>query len=154
MRSVPVLRDSDRCVRLVAEMSFSDLCSREFGDVADRHLQLARRHLDGGRYEKAERVLKQLVSAWPEFGDAWYLQAVVKYCQKEYVAAIGLARRAASLNANHFAASALEGKAWVDVGMPSRALTAFNRSFAINPSQTMVKGYIDVLNRQVRAGEK
>lgn len=148
------LRDDDRCVRLVAEIAFSDLCRREYGDSARRELEIARRHLDGERFEKAERILQGLVVAWPEFSEAWYLQSVVKFCQKDFVPSIGLARRAASFNPNHFASHALEAKAWLELGTPSRALASFRRSFSINPSQTMVQGYIDVLNRQVRAGGK
>ena len=145
------LRDEDRCVRLVAEIAFADLCRREFGDRPRRLLDCARRHIDGDRYQAADVLLASLTAEWPEFGEAWYLQAIVRFCQDEYVQAIGLARRAATLNPNHFSAHALEAKAWLELGKPSRALAAFRRSFVINPSQAGVQGYIDVLSRQVRA---
>lgn len=148
------LRDTDRCVRLVAEISFSDVCRREFGDTARRQLDIARRHLDGERFEKADQILDAITTAWPEFGDAWYLRAVTRYCQQDFIQAIGLARRTVGFNKFHFAAHALEARTWLDLDTPSRALASFRRSFVINPSQTVVQSYIDVLSRQVRASEK
>jgi len=148
------LRDSDRCVRLVAEISFSDLCRREYGDAARRQLDIARRNLDGERFDKADQILDEITSVWPEFGEAWYLRAVTRYCQQDFIPAIGLARRTVSFNESHFAAHALEARTWLDLDTPSRALASFRRSFAINPSQTGVQSYIEVLSRQVRASEK
>jgi tetratricopeptide (TPR) repeat protein len=143
------LRDQDRCVRLVAEIAFADLCRREFGDRLRRRLDLARRHIDGERYPQAEALLASLTVDWPDFGEAWYLQAIVKFCRRDFVHAISFSRRAAALNPNHFSAHAVEAKAWLELGKPSRALAAFRRSFVINPSQTGVQEYIDVLTRQV-----
>ncbi len=55
--SIPVvgrrLCDKDRCVRLVAEVAFSDLTRREMGVEAGQALDQARRHIGGERYETA-----------------------------------------------------------------------------------------------------
>lgn len=146
------MRDQDRCVRLVAELAFEDLCRREFGDGPARILSTARRHIDGGRFDKAQTILNRLTDQLPSFAEAWYLQAVVRYEKHEFVQAVGVARRAASLNANHFGAQTIEAKSWLEIGSTTRALEAFRRSFAINPSQTQVEGYIDLLARQGRTG--
>ena len=150
---VPVgrrLRDADRCVRLVAEMAFADLCQRQQGDAVARQLIIARRHLDGGRPERAEQVLDRVVDVYPKCAEAWYLKARAKFLLHDFVVAIGYARRAMAVLPCHFSALTLEAKAWLELDSPSRALESFRRSFSINPSQTQVQSYIELLRR--RAG--
>ena len=67
--------------------------------------------------------------------------------------AIGFARRAIAYNPYHFSAYALEGRVWLELDTPSRALAAFRKSLDINPSQIVVKNYIDVLSRRIRTGQ-
>lgn len=152
--SIPVvgrsLRDNDRCVRLVAEMAFSDLTRRQLGSYASRQLDTIRRHVDGHRYEKSGLLLKKLTKSYPTFAEAWYLYSIVHFCAGHYQRSIEAATRAIDSNPHHFAAHAAIGRCWLELDEPLRALRAFERSFAINRSQMGVKGYIDVLRKQTR----
>ena len=147
------MTDDDRCVRLVAELAFADICRREFGDAARRELELARRHLDGSRHEKAEEILLALTAVWPEFAEAWYVRALVRCGERDFVQAIGHARRTVTLNPYHFSAVTLEGRMWLELDAPSRALASFKKSMSINPSQIVVQNYVDVLSRRMRSGK-
>lgn len=143
------MKDDDRCVRLVAEVAFGDLCRREFGESSRQQLDIVRRHIDGGRFERARELLAAVVEVWPEFSEAWFLKATNEFYREQFVQTIADARRATASNPCHFAAYLMEAKAWLELGSAKRALTAFRRSFAINPSQTTVQEYIEVLTRQV-----
>ena len=147
------MTDSDRCVRLVAELAFADICRREFGNTAKRELEIARRHLDGKRCERAEEILRGINAVWPEYAEAWHLRALSRCGEKDFVQAIGYARRTVSLNPYHFSALTLEGRIWLELDTPSRALAKFKKSLAINPSQMVVQNYIDVLSRRMRSGK-
>ncbi len=150
--SIPVvgrrLCDKDRCVRLVAEVAFSDLTRREMGVEAGQALDQARRHIGGERFEKALHLLNELLEIWPKFGEAWYQRGIVDYCLGEYDLALNCARQAVSCNPFHFAVHTLRGRCCLELDQPLVALRYFRHSFAINPSQVVVRGYIDVLTRQ------
>lgn len=152
--SIPVvgrsLRDNDRCVRLVAEMAFSDLTRRQLGSAAAHQLDMIRRHVDGHRYERSAVMLDQLTRTYPTFAEAWYLFSIVHFCAGHYQRAIESATSAIDRNRHHFAAHAAIGRCWLELDEPLRALRSFERSFAINSSQMGVKGYIDVLRKQTR----
>ena len=144
------LRDTDRCVRLVAEVAFSDLLRREMGVHAARMLQIAKRDLDGGRYEKALNLLNAVLDVWPKFSDAWYHRAIALYCLGNLSEATDDARQATRLNKYHFSAYVLRGRSLLELEQPGRALDNFQKSLEVYPSQILVRGYIDVLLRQHR----
>lgn len=147
------LQDPDRCVRLVAEIAFADLSRRQVGVNAGRLLDVARRHIDGHRYGAAAELLEEITSAWPEFADAWYQCAIVSFCLGQYGRAIRLARRAIELSPQHFPAHTLEARCFMETEQMDKALLSFERSFWVNPSQLVVKGYIDTLRRQLRTND-
>jgi len=142
------LSDNDRCVRLVAEVAFSDLTRREMGVDAGHALDQAKRHIGGERHEMALRLLNELLEIWPKFGEAWYQRGIVDYCLGEYKLAINCARQVVRCNPFHFGASTMRGRCCLELDQPLVALRHFRHSFAINPSQVVVRGYIDVLTRQ------
>lgn len=146
----PCLCDKDRCVRLVAEVAFGDLTRREMGIEAGHRLDQAQRHISGQRYETARRGLNELLGAWPRFGEAWYQRGIVDYCLEEYERAMRCARKAIACNPFHFGGHALRARCCLELNQPMLALRHFRHSFAINPSQVMIQGYIDVLARQQR----
>ena len=144
------LRDSDRCVRLVAEISFGDLCRREMGSAAANRLNAIRRHIDGHRYSKAVGMLRDLVEMWPNYAEAWYQLAITNLGLSQYEKALKAARRAIELNPNHYSARTLQARCWLEKDRASEALKCFEASFEVNPSQFAVKEYISVLRRQAR----
>ena len=144
------LSDGDRCVRLVAEVAFSDLTRREMGAQACHALDQARRHIDGERYEKAIHLLDEILATWPSFSEAWYQYGVVNYCLGHYDRSMTDARQAVRFNPYHYGAHALRGRCYLELDRPLSALRHLRRSVAINPSQVLVQGYIDVLTRQKR----
>ena len=144
------LRDPDRCVRLLAEIAFGDLSRRQFGVPAARELASIRRHLDGRRYEKAIALLQQLTSARTDFAEAWYQLAIATFASGDFRSAVQFAQRALEINKYHFAAHALVARCWVELDEPTRALRSFEASYFVNPSQIVVKGYIDKIKRAAR----
>lgn len=144
------LRDHDRCVRLVAEVAFCDLSRRQMGTAVALRLDNIRRHVDGHRYNKALGLLTELTEQFPNYGDAWHMLAIVRYCLGHYQRAIEASARAIDENRHHFLAYGTIGRSWLELDEPLRALRAFEKSFAINCSQIGVKGYIDVLLKQTR----
>jgi len=144
------LRDKDRCVRLVAEVAFGDLTRREMGVEAGQWLDHARRHIGGERYDTALCSLNELLEIHPKFGDAWYQRGIVDYCLGEFELAIRSARQAVRCNPFHFGGHALHGRCGLELDQPLMALRQFRHSLAINPSQVVIRGYIDVLLRHQR----
>lgn len=144
------LRDSDRCVRMVAEIAFADLSRRQMGMTAAKALDAIRRHIDGHRYTSALTLLEEFTAAWPGFADAWYQFAITCLGLGLLDRAMKFAQQAIDLNPNHFAARTLQARCWLEMDEPSRALKAFEASFEVNPSQLVVKEYICVLKRQAR----
>jgi tetratricopeptide (TPR) repeat protein len=149
--SIPVigesLRDPDRCVRFVAEIAFADLTRRQLGVAQGKSLDSIRRHIDGHRYGKAGKMLDELTATAPSFADAWHLRGIVAFCVGQYGGGKKFARCAIEINRYHFAAHTLVARCWLELERPDQALVCFEKSFAINPSQTAVLGYIDVLKR-------
>ncbi len=144
------LCDKDRCVRLVAEVAFSDLTRREMGTQAAQMLDQVRRHIDGERFDRTWDMLDDMLAAWPRFGEAWYQRGIVSYCLGDYDAAIQDARQTARFNPFHFGGYALRGRCYLELEQPLAALRHFRQSFAINPSQVLIRGYIDLLTREKR----
>lgn len=144
------LSDSDRCVRLVAEMAFSSLTQRQVGVEACQQLDVARRHVDGHRYQSATHQLDRLLEDWPQFADAWHLRAVVLFQTRKYRGCVRAAKQAARLNPHHFAALALVARCYLEMDDSERALPYFHRSLKVNPSQSWVRSYAEVLSRRAR----
>lgn len=155
--SLPVvsrcLQDNDRCVRLLAEIAFADLARRQMGTSGAQILDAIRRHIDGHRYRHAASMLEEVTQTWPQFADAWYLRGLVSYCLGQYARSTGFTRRAAEINLHHFPAYTLEARCWMELDRNEVALRCFEKSFWINPSQLVVKGYIDTLRRQLRMND-
>ena len=147
------LRDPDRCVRVVAEISFGDLSLRQMGNAGERSLNCVRRHIEGHRYGRAAKMLVDCTGRWPEFADAWYLSGVVAFCLGQYSRATKFAHKTIDLNRFHFQAHALEARCWMELDRAEKALRCFEKSFWLNPSQLSVKSYIDTLRRQQRLND-
>jgi len=142
------LRDPDRCVRLVAEIAFADLTRRQLGMGPCQQLDIARRHMDGYRYQKASSLLEELTETWPEYTDAWHLRSVIYFCAGKYQSAMRTARKAVQLNEYYFAAYALQARCYLELDQPDHALPYFKKSLAVNPSQSSICSFVEVLSRR------
>jgi tetratricopeptide (TPR) repeat protein len=127
-----------------------DLTRRELGTLPAQLLDKAKRHVDGGRYEDALHLLSSMLEVWPAFGDAWYQRGIAFYCLNRFSEAIRDAEHAVRVNEFHFAAYALRGRSYLELERPLVALKNFKKSCEVNPSQVLVRGYIDVLQKQNR----
>jgi len=144
------LADTDRCVRLVAEMAFSGLTLREMGGASGRELDGVRRHLDGHRYRRAIEQLDRILHDWPRFADAWHLRAIALSQMRRYRASMKAAKQAVRWNQYHFSALSLIARCHLELEQPTLALAFFYRSLRINPSQAWVRSYVEVLAHRRR----
>ena len=95
-------------------------------------------------------MLDELLASYPDFSEAWYLRGVVCFCVGNYRQAQDACWQALATNRHHFAAHRLIARCWLEQEDSIKAVSAFERSFALNPSQHDVKGYIDVLKKRTR----
>jgi len=141
------LTDSDRCVRLLADVGFSDVCRRASGAEACRRLAAAKRRAEGRRYAEALECLTQIIADFPEFAEAWFERANALFSQKEYVLAANCCQQVITRNEHHFAAYALMARCHFELGLSVSAYRFFQVSLRLNPGQEYVRSCLDVLKR-------
>jgi tetratricopeptide (TPR) repeat protein len=139
------MHDPDRCVRMVAEAGFRDLCFRQYGDVWMRRLEIAARHNQGGRSSEALEVLGALLAQAPRFAEAWYQRGVALYSVENYWLALESCRQCVQYNSFHFAALTLQGNCLIHFNRVAAARKCFLRSLALNPGQEYVRGQLHQL---------
>ena len=84
----------------------------------------------------------------PDYAEAWYQRASLRFAIGQFLPAIGDAEQALALEPRHYQALAGLGEIYLLIGDADGALNVFEQALAINPHQPTVRAAADDLRLQ------
>jgi tetratricopeptide (TPR) repeat protein len=148
---VRALKDPSSAVRLVAASSLWDLWSRAGGHVAFRRMQAANRAVESKSYGEALRLLGELTSHYPRFSEGWNRRATLYWEMGRFHEAIADARRAVSLNPNHFGAWQGMGLCYAHLGDMEEACRCIRGALRITPHDEELQTLLERCEKMLRS---
>src|SRR4051812_43593013 len=103
-------------------------------DTAALLMSRAKAAVDKQNYDVAIKLLDSLVKLRPDYTEAWNRRATIYYLKNDYVHSIQDIQQVLIREPRHFGALAGLGMIMQEVGDDKRALDAFRKALAVNPS--------------------
>jgi tetratricopeptide (TPR) repeat protein len=131
------LKDPDEDVRDRATAELWQLWFMQKGIYGLELLERSQVLMDSGAWQDAEALLSEIVSAQPDFAEAWNRRAVLYFMQKRYRESLKDCNVVLELNPIHF--GALHGKGLCHVALKEyyAAIQAFRKALEIQPYATV-----------------
>lgn len=148
-----LMRDSDRCVRMIAENGIRDLWMRD-GDVAhqDRLDEIVQLNLDHSFKQVVDKATT-LIDDAPFFAEVWNQRAIALFQLKEYDESANDCHQTLEINPYHFGAAVGMGHCYLELGDGFGALDCFRRAIKLNPDMDEVRAQVDYLERMLEKRE-
>lgn len=127
------LKQDDATVRERATGKLWQIWFSQKGVQGLDRLQQAQAKLDRGDLRAAEAKLTEIVSALPDFAEAWNRRAVLYYSLRDYDRAIADCQKTIELNPVHFGALHGLGLCYIARQDYRRAIQALRRALEIQP---------------------
>lgn len=144
------LIDSDRGVRMLAEVSIRKVWCR-VGNTAQRHsLRMAVRLNETRRYQQAVQETTKLIHQTPWLAEAWNQRGLGYFYQGDYDAALRDLHQALQINPYHFSVAATMGRCYIKQNDGLSALNAFRRALQLNPNMEEVRVEMMRLRRRLK----
>ena len=141
------LKDRDRGVRMLAEVSIRKIWQRSGKPFADQKLAQIKRLIVAGENQQAVDESSVLIESLPTFAEAWNQRAIAYYHLERYDNAIYDCHQTLELNPCHFGAAAGMGQCYLLCGDYEESLTCFRRALRMNGRLSDVRATVDFLER-------
>lgn len=127
------LKQADESVREEATQTLWQNWFRQKGEWGLTLLQQSQMALESKEFERAERILSDIIRAQPDFAEAWNRRAVLYYVQGRLQTAIADCQHVINLVPFHF--GALHGLGLCHMGLKDyrAAIHAFRSALEIQP---------------------
>ena len=150
---VPVLQlhlsDADEDVRALAEAAIWAIWSRCGDKAADKLFTRGVAQMRGGDLQQALKTFTDVISAKPDFTEAWNKRATIYFLLGDDVSSLKDCDEVFKRNPQHFGVLAGYGQIYLRNGDLQRALDYFERADAINPNMQGVRASIEVLRERI-----
>ncbi|NJL01803.1 MAG: tetratricopeptide repeat protein [Spirulinaceae cyanobacterium RM2_2_10] len=130
------LQSDTEATRRQATTRLWQLWFNQKGEPGMECLQRAQACLEFGDVVRAEQLLSETISRYPDFAEAWNRRAVLYYALEDYPRSCSDCQRVVQLNPVHFGAWHGIGLCQMELGDYSEAITAFRQALAIQPYAT------------------
>jgi tetratricopeptide (TPR) repeat protein len=146
----PLLADSDRRVRMVADDAFKSLWYRTAEPRARCRLDHLLNMIEGNRMQESVEVADEIVAIYPELPEGHCRRALVNFNLGFLEDAIRDCETCLHLSPYHYMAYIGLGQCRLEQDAPHAALEAFRRAFEIFPDLEAVRLQIKRLERMLR----
>lgn len=148
-----LMRDPDRCVRMIAENGIRDLWMRdgsaEFQARLNEIVELNLTH----KFEQVVSLAGKLIDEAPFFAEVWNQRAIALFQMKEYDESANDCHQTLEINPYHFGAAVGMGHCYLELGDGFGALDCFRRAVKLNPDMEEVRAQVDYLERMLEKRE-
>lgn len=142
--------DLDRGVRTLAEMAISRLWLRVGAVDQQRRLESVEHLLEQQQFEQAAQLAARIIQDSPWIAQAWYQRCKGFFHMGQYGAALRDGRQALEINAYHFPAATLVGRACeMQRDLPA-ALDSYRQALRLNPNLEEVRARVIQLQRTLK----
>ncbi|MEO8006189.1 MAG: tetratricopeptide repeat protein [Betaproteobacteria bacterium] len=143
------LFDADEDVRAVAEAAIWAIWSRGGDKATDKLFTRGVAQMRGGDLQKALKTFTDVITARPDFTEAWNKRATIYFLLGDDVSSLKDCDEVYKRNPQHFGVLAGYGQIYLRNGDLQRALDYFERADAINPNMPGVRLSIKVLRERI-----
>jgi tetratricopeptide (TPR) repeat protein len=151
------LRSRSAAVRTVALNSLWELWARAAGHTPFQQIQAANQAIQAKSFGQALEILNQVTDRYPGFAEGWNRRATL-YCEMgRFQESVADARRAVSLNPNHFGAWQGMGICQVRLGNLAEACRCLRVALRIMPHDQSLQTFLtrcEELLRLLSPGER
>ena len=144
------LVDLDRGVRTLAENAIARVWLRIGMAAHERRLAAVEEQLDEGDFDRAVRLAGKLVQDAPWIAHGWFQRGRAYFHMGQYDAAVRDCHQALEINAYHFQAAAVMGRAYEMQNNLLAALEAFRRALRLNPNMEEIRARVIQLQRTLK----
>jgi tetratricopeptide (TPR) repeat protein len=148
-----LMRDDDRCVRVIAENGIRDLWMRDGNDKMQARLaEIVELNLDH-KFADVVTLASTLIDDAPFFAEVWNQRAIALYQLKEYDDSANDCHQTLEINPYHFGAAVGMGHCYLEQGDGFGALDCFRRAIRLNPDMEEVRAQVEYLERMLEKRE-
>ena len=115
--------------------------------TAEVLLGQATKAMNAEEFETAEEILDRLITARPEYAEAWNRRATLHYLAKRYAKALADIDKVLELEPRHFGALAGRGMIYEAMDKPDEALAAYREALTMNPYMAGVTDKVKLLEK-------
>lgn len=144
------LSDLDRGVRTLAELAIGKVWLRVGAAAHQRRLAAVDEQLECGEYDRASQLASKLIQEAPWIAQSWYQRGKAFFQLGQFSAAIRDCHQALEINAYHFPAATVMGRACEMQRDLISALEAYRRALRLNPSLEDVRARVIHLQRMLK----
>ena len=121
-------------------------------DEVLRLMQLGQQAMNGGDLQRAEDLYDGVIQRAPDFAEGWNRRATVRFLREDYDGSIADIGAVLEREPRHFGALSGLGLCYLSLGMPQKALAAFEAALAVHPHLASAQGHVEYL-RTLLSGE-
>ena len=140
-----LLKDSDRIVRLIAEISLKSVWARDGSKEHRQALYQVMRYIAIQKYGEAVHHANVLIGECPFYAEAINQRAISQFALKKFWESIKDSRAVLDLNPYHFGAAIGMGHAYLQLRDKSQAIESFRIALSINPNLDKVRHHLERL---------
>jgi tetratricopeptide (TPR) repeat protein len=144
------LTDLDRGVRTLAELAISRVWLRVGTAAHQRRLAAVEEHLERGDYDRASQLAAKLIQEAPWIAQSWYQRGKAYFHLGQFSACVRDCHQALEINAYHFPAATIMGRAYEMQRDLVSALETFRRALRLNPNMEEIRARVIQLQRTLK----
>lgn len=115
--------------------------------TAEVLLQQATTAMNAEEFPVAEEILDRLLTARPEYAEAWNRRATLNFLARRYDKSLADIDKVLELEPRHFGALAGRGMIYEAMDMPDKALAAYREALMMNPFMAGVRDKVKLLEK-------
>jgi tetratricopeptide (TPR) repeat protein len=144
------LSDLDRGVRVLAELAIVKLWTRVGASGHQRRLAAVEEDLEASTFDRASQAASKLIQDAPWIAQAWYQRGKAYFHLNQFAAAVRDCHQALEINAYHFPAAAVMGRACEMQRDVAGALESYRRALRVNPNMEEIRARVVHLQRGLK----
>jgi tetratricopeptide (TPR) repeat protein len=144
------LKDSDDTVRDLANATLWKVWARSGDKAIDKLYERGISEMAASQPQAAIKTFSEIIRLKPSFAEAWNKRATVYYFVGEWEKSRADCDEVMKRNPFHFGALSGYGQIYLQLNQPEKALSFFEKAYAINPTMQGVAINIENLNRTLQ----